>query len=85
MVRYLYLRSNIVAVQHILFYMTIKANLLYSIKLMSILTYQSPLVFLACNFAFHKYNVSYKYSQSVINNIFLFHDFLMFNQFYIIV
>lgn len=52
---------------------------------MSILTYQSPLVFLACSFAFDKYNVSYKNSLSVINNIFLFHDFLIFNQFYNIV
>lgn len=52
---------------------------------MSILTYQSPLVFLACTFAFKKYNFSYKYSLSVINNIFLIYDFLIFNQFYIIV
>lgn len=52
---------------------------------MSIWTSQTPLVFVACSFAFKKYNVSYKYSLSVINNIFLFHDFLIFNKFYIIV
>lgn len=32
MLRYLYLWSNIVAVQLILFYMTVKVNLLYSIQ-----------------------------------------------------